>query len=67
VNEFTDGFQTIYGGAFDINIKFEEGYLKRDKKSPRKTFIIPDISKIESLIDKKRLKNSFDKMKVESV
>ena len=64
LNEFTGGYQTDFGGAFEICIKKYEkqGYLKRDKKSPRKTFIVPDISKIESLLDKKRLKNSLDRM-----
>jgi hypothetical protein len=62
----TDGYQTDYGGAFDHYItKYEEeGYLKRDKKSPRKTFIIPNIPKIEDLLDRKRLKNSLDRMEL---
>jgi hypothetical protein len=69
LNEFTDGFQTNFGGAFEIYIKeFEkEGYLKRVKKSPGKTLIFPDISKIESLLDKKGLKNYLNKMDVEAV
>lgn len=69
MNEFTDGFQTNYGGAFEIYIKeFEkEGYLKRVKKGPGKTLIFPDLSKIESLLDKKGLKYSFDKTNVEAV
>jgi hypothetical protein len=38
LNEFTDGFQTNYGGAFEIYIKEfgKEGYLKRVKKGPGK-------------------------------
>ena len=69
LNEFTDGFQTNFGGAFEIYIKeFEkEGYLRRVKEGPGKTLIFPDISKIENLLDKKGLKNSFDKMNVETV
>jgi hypothetical protein len=69
LNEFTDGFQTNYGGAFEIYIKeFEkEGYLKRVKKGPGKTLIFPNISKIESLLDKKGLKNYLNKMDVEAV
>jgi hypothetical protein len=64
LNEFTGGYQTDYGGAFDIhNKKYEkQKYLKRDKRSPRITFIVPDITKIENLLDKKRLKNSLDRM-----
>jgi hypothetical protein len=69
LNEFTDGFQTNFGGAFEIYIKeFEkEGYLKRVKKGPGKTLIFPDISKIESLLGKKVLKNYLNKMDVEAV
>jgi hypothetical protein len=38
LNDLTNGYQTDFGGSFDIHIKnFEnEGYLKRDKKSPKK-------------------------------
>ena len=69
LNEFSDGFQTNYGGAFEIYVKeFEkQGYLRRVKKSPGKTLITPYISKIEGLLDKKRLKNSFDKMDVKAI
>jgi hypothetical protein len=64
LNEFTGGYQTDFGGAFDMYIKKyeEQRYLKRDKRSPRTTFIVPDITTIENLIDKKRLKNSLDRM-----
>jgi hypothetical protein len=69
LNEFSSGFQTNYGGAFEIYIKeFEkQGYLRRVKKSPGKTLITPYISKIEGFLDKKRLKNSFDKMDVKAI
>lgn len=69
LSEFTGGFQTDYGGAFDVYItRYEDqGYLIGDKKSPRRTFIIPDIPKIENVLDKKRLKNSFDVMNVKAI
>jgi hypothetical protein len=69
LNEFTDGFQTNFGGAFEIYIKeFEkEGYLRRVKEGPGKTLIFPDISEIENLLDKKGLKNYLNKMDVEAV
>jgi hypothetical protein len=39
----------------------------RVKKSPGKSLIFPYLSKIESLIDKKGLRNSFDKMNVKAI
>jgi hypothetical protein len=69
LNEFSGGFQTNFGGAFEIYVKeFEkQGYLKRVRKSPGKTLITPYISKIENSLDKKRLKNSFDEMDVKAI
>jgi hypothetical protein len=69
LNEFSVGFQTNFGGAFEIYVKeFEkQGYLRRVRKSPGKSLITPYISKIENLLAKKRLKNSFDKMDVKAI
>jgi hypothetical protein len=68
LTEFTNGRQTNYGGIFENYIRgFEnEGYLKRDRISSKNSQIIPDISKINSLIDKKYLRNSLDKMNVKA-
>jgi hypothetical protein len=66
LNDLTNGLESAFaGGSFEFHIKkYEnEGYLKRDKKGPNKSFIIPDIVKIRKLLNKKKLKTSFDETK----
>jgi hypothetical protein len=70
LNDLTNGIESSFaGGSFEFHIKkyVNEGYLKRDKKSPNKSFIIPNIAKIRKLLNKKKLKTSFDEMNVESL
>ena len=52
------------GGNFDklVTELQSEGFLEREKISPKRTFLIPDIPKIESYLHKNKLKKSLDNM-----
>jgi hypothetical protein len=65
--DLTNGDQTDFGGSFDKFIEYLESkeepskrVLRREKKSPKKTFIILDVPKVLSLLSKKGINNSED-------
>src|SRR5919107_2918154 len=64
LSELTAGYQTDFGGSFEkyivdleSNSEPNKSFLKRYKEKPGKSFIIPDISKIINLLDKRNLNN----------
>jgi hypothetical protein len=61
---YSGGFQTHMGGNFDkLVIELQsEGFLERKKISPRRTFLVPNITKIEGHFHKNKLKKSLDNM-----
>src|SRR6187200_1518944 len=65
--DLTNGDQTDLGGSFDKFIEYLESndepskrLLRREKKSPKKTFIILDVPKVLSLLGKKGINDSED-------
>src|SRR5215210_7438922 len=64
LSDLTDGYQTDFGGSFEnyiidleSNSEPNKSFLKRYKQKPAKSFIMPDISKIINLLDKRNLNN----------
>jgi hypothetical protein len=64
LDAYSDGFQTHMGGNFDkLVIELQsEGFLERKKISPRRTFLVANITKIEGYFHKNKLKKSLDNM-----
>ena len=64
LDAYSGGYQTNMGGNFDklVTELQSEGFLEREKISPKRTFLIPDILKIESYLHKYKLKKSLDNM-----
>jgi hypothetical protein len=55
--DLTNGDQTDFGGSFDKFVEYLESkeepskrLLRREKKSPKKTFIVLDVPKVVSLL-----------------
>jgi hypothetical protein len=63
LNELTE-YRYDFGGSFDtyINNLHRDGFLVREKASPKRTFIIPDIAKIKSHLQKKEIIDSLNTM-----
>jgi hypothetical protein len=64
LDAYSGGYQTNMGGNFDklVTELQSEGFLEREKISPKRTFLIPDMLKIESYLQKNKLKKSLDNM-----
>ena len=64
LSDLTAGYQTDFGGSFEkyiidleSNSEPAKSFLNRYKQKPGKSFIIPDISKIINLLNRKHLNN----------
>src|SRR5690348_9073894 len=67
LTKLTNGCQTDFGGSFDKFIEYLESdeepskrFLRRNKISSKKTFIILDVPKVVNLLIKKGLHGSTD-------
>jgi hypothetical protein len=64
LDSYSGGFQTNMGGNFDklITELQSQGLLERKRTSPKRTFIVPSIPKIDEYFRKNDLKRSLDEM-----
>jgi hypothetical protein len=70
INALTDGYQSAFGGSFDkfitdLEAKSEspdKRLVERYKQSPKRTYIIPDISKIKAFLQGKDMVRSFNNL-----